>query len=79
MEYTGIGKLFWSENNVAEQPFYHTLNGKISFRNKKMALSLWAKNITDSSYIAYYFESMGHEFAQRGKPFNVGTDIQLTF
>lgn len=79
MEYTGIGKLFWSENNVAEQPFYHTLNGKISFRNKKMALSLWAKNITDSSYIAYYFESMGHEFAQRGKPFTIGTDIQLTF
>ncbi|MDY9918644.1 MAG: TonB-dependent receptor [Proteiniphilum sp.] len=79
MEYTGIGKLFWSENNVAEQPYYHTLNGKISFRHKRMTLSLWAKNITNDSYIAYYFESMGNEFAQQGKPFTIGTDIQLTF
>ena len=79
MEYNGIGKLFWSENNVAKQPFYHTLNGKVSFQCKKITLSLWAKNITNSSYIAYYFESMGSEFAQRGKPFTIGTDIQLTF
>ncbi len=79
MEYTGIGKLFWKDNNIGEQPYYHTLNGKVSFLCKKMALSFWAKNITNSSYIAYYFDSMGKEFAQRGKPFTMGTDIQLTF
>lgn len=79
MEYTGIGKLFWSENNVAEQSYYNTLNGKISFRQKKMTVSAWAKNITGESYITYYFESMGNQFAQQNKPFIIGMDIQLTF
>lgn len=79
MDYTGLGKLYWTESNVSEQPFYHTLNGQISLQYKRMSLSLWAKNITNTSYVSYYFETGGTKFAQRGKPFTIGTDIQFTF
>lgn len=77
--YRGLGKLFWNEDNRAAQSFYQTLNVDIALVRKGLSVDLWAKNITHTRYIAYYFESMGECFAQQGKPFTIGIDIHLTF
>ncbi|MDL2214807.1 TonB-dependent receptor [Dysgonomonas sp. OttesenSCG-928-M03] len=77
-QYTGQGKLYWREDNIAEQPFYGTLNARTSFIKGNVSLDLWAKNITDTDYIAYYFKSSG-SFAQKGKPFTCGLNLNLKF
>lgn len=78
-QYTGLGKLYWNEDNLGEQPYYGTFNARASFEMKKVTVDLWAKNITNKEYISYYFKSMGSTFAQAGKPFTCGVDFRLKF
>lgn len=78
-QYVGLGKLYWNEDNKGEQPYYGVFNGKVSFVSKKISIDLWAKNIGGKEYISYYFSSMGKTFAQAGKPFTFGTNINLKF
>lgn len=79
VQYTGLGKLYWSDDNNSVQDYYNTLNAKVAFILKGLSLDIWARNITNEKYITYYFESMGNKFAQRGKPFSLGVDVNLTF
>lgn len=78
-QYTGLGKLYWNEDNKASQPFYGIFNARTSFVMNKVSLDLWAKNIGGKEYISYYFSSMGNTFAQAGKPFTCGVDVRLKF
>ncbi|MFV0468187.1 MAG: TonB-dependent receptor [Dysgonomonas sp.] len=77
-QYSGLGKLYWTEENNAIQPFYGTLNGKLSFIKDKILVELWAKNITNTKYVTYYFTS-GSAFAQRGKPCTFGLNFNYKF
>lgn len=78
-QYVGLGKLYWNEDNKAMQPYYGTFNGKVSFVAKKISFDLWAKNIGCKDYISYYFTSMGKTFAQAGRPFTFGANVNLKF
>ncbi|SHF85574.1 TonB-dependent receptor [Dysgonomonas macrotermitis] len=78
-QYVGLGKLYWNEDNLASQPYYGVFNGKISFVAKNISIDLWAKNIGCKDYITYYFTSMGKTFAQAGRPFTFGTNINVKF
>lgn len=78
-QYTGVGKLYWREDNIASQPFYGLLNGRISFIKNDFSLDLWAKNITGQDYISYYFKSGRESYAQKGKPFTCGINLNLKF
>lgn len=78
-QYTAAGRLYWREDNVASQPFYGTLNGQVSFYKKNVSIDLWAKNITEKHYIAYYFKSMGGSYVQQGKPFTCGVNLNVKF
>lgn len=78
-QYNGVGKLYWNEDNVAIQPYYGTFNGQVSFIKNSYSLDFWMKNIGNKNYTTYYFKSMGNTFAQRGKPFSCGVNINLKF
>jgi len=78
-DYTGLGKLYWREENIAKQSFYGILNAKASFVRKNISLDLWAKNIGSEDYISYYFKASGASYAQRGKPFTCGVDVNFKF
>lgn len=73
----GVGKIYWNEDNKNYQPFYATLNAKIAYVKSFLTLELWAKNITNTHYTSYYFESQNKAFAQRGKPFTCGVNLVL--
>ena len=79
MQYSGLGKLFWNEDNITVQNYYQMLNADIWFVRKGLSIGLRAKNIMNEKYITYYFESMGERFAQQGKPFTLGVDINVKF
>lgn len=76
--YNGCGKIYWNEMNDVEQPFYGLLNAKVALRSSMFKLELWAKNITATEYGAFYFESFGRSFVQRGKPTTVGANLIFT-
>lgn len=78
-QYTGAGKIYWTERNDFYQKFYGTLNAKIGFRKGAVKLDVWAKNMLNTDYQAFYFESFGNSFVQKGKPFRMGADVSVSF
>ena len=40
-------------------------------------MGLWGKNLTNHDYRAFYFESMGRGFYQKGAPLQVGVDVRI--
>lgn len=78
-QYTGAGRIYWNEANDVQQPFYGLLNAKVSLRHDFVRLELWARNILNTNYGAFYFESFGNSFIQRGKPFTCGANLVFAF
>ena len=78
-QYTGAGRIYWNEANDVQQPFYGLLNAKVTLRHEFVRLELWARNILNTKYGAYYFESFGNSFIQRGKPFTCGANLVFAF
>ena len=79
LQCTGVGSIFWTELNDIKQPFYATLNGKIGVRKGIVRMNLWSRNLTNTSYQAFYFESFNTSFIQQGKPFQIGGEVSIVF
>lgn len=79
LNYTGTGRIYWNEDNRISQPYYGQLNAKVSATKGFITFAIWTKNLTNTQYTAFYFESMGKGLAQRGRPFTIGGNIQLSF
>lgn len=71
---TGTGKIYWTEDNQLKQPFYALLNLKIAATKGRFTWELWSKNTANTHYMSYAFASSAL-YAQRGKPFMMGTSI----
>lgn len=79
LQYTGAGKIFWTEKNDLSQNFYGLLNGKVGVRKGIVNLNVWSRNITGTDYQAFYFESFDKSFIQKGKPFQIGAEVAIAF
>lgn len=78
-QFCGVGKIFWTERNDTYQPFYGTVNAKVGVRKGIVNVNLWSRNITNTRYAAFYFESFGNPFIQLGKPFQIGAEVAIAF
>lgn len=78
LNYTGTGRIYWKEDNKVSQSYYGQLNGKVSATKGFATFAIWAKNITDTQYNAFYFESGGKGLAQRGRPFTIGGSVAIS-
>lgn len=76
---TGAGKIFWTEKNDISQDFYTVLNAKAGVRKGAVNVNIWSRNITNSDYQAFYFESFDNSFIQKGKPFQIGAEVGIAF
>lgn len=79
LNYTGAGKIYWTEKNDVSQSFYGTLNGRISLQAKALQIDFWGRNLTNKDYTTFYFESMERGFEQRSKPLQLGVDVRYHF
>ena len=77
MDFSGNGKLYWKEDNQISQPFYGIVNANLSLKKNIVTWGIWAKNITNTKYNSFYFESMGNGLAQKGKPFCIGGKVAI--
>ena len=79
LNYTGTGRIYWKEDNKVSQSYYGQLSGKVSATKGFATFAIWAKNITNTQYNAFYFESGGKGLAQLGRPFTIGGSVAITF
>ncbi|MEG2067732.1 MAG: TonB-dependent receptor [Tannerellaceae bacterium] len=78
-QFTGAGEIFWTEKNDISQKFYGTLNVKAGVRKGIVRVDLWSRNLTNTDYEAFYFESFGNSFMQKGKPLQIGAEVSVAF
>ena len=83
VQYTGAGKIYWTESNNASQSFYGLTNASITVEKGNVGLELWGKNIFDTTYNAFYFEASDMlgpigPFAQHGYPARIGATLKYT-
>lgn len=74
---TGTGRIYWTEQNNAWQNFYALLDGGITLDLAPVQIDLWGRNLTDTEFDTFYFESMSRGFAQQGRPFQLGVDVKI--
>ena len=79
VQYTGIGKIYWREDNALSQDFYSLVNAKVGITKGAFGLDIWAKNLFDTSYNAFYFDSSGSTFFQVGRPAEFGATLKVEF
>lgn len=75
----GLGKIYWTEDNLASEPFYNALDAKLSFYRKHLEFAVWANNIYNSRCRTFYFQSMNRGYSQKNKPFQCGFEIKFNF
>ncbi len=78
-QYNGAGKIYWTPANDIAQDVYGLLNFRAGFSKSIFTLDFWMKNALDTSYDAFYFESMNNSFVQKGKPMQLGADLIVRF
>lgn len=86
-QFTGKGKIYWTEANNVSQGFYGLLNAEVSLIKKGIELSFWGKNLTNTRYQAFYFETMNADditgnlngFVQQGRPLTFGGSLTWKF
>ncbi len=73
------GRLYWTEDNRVSQPIYTKADARIEAVMKAFSVTLWARNLTNTKYNSFYFESAGRGFEQHGKPMQIGVDVNVKF
>ncbi len=76
---TGLGRIYWADDNIVRQNFYATLNAKVSLTKGIFTWEVWGKNLTATDYMAYGFKASQGNYAQRGKPLTFGTAVSVFF
>ena len=74
----GTGSIYWDEENIYRQPFYAELGASVRFEHSRYSLDIWGKNLTDTKFNVFRYESIGHNFMQKGKPVRGGVTLRVT-
>lgn len=77
--YTGVGRIYWTEQNNMSQAFYGTLNGLLSLQKGNGEINFWVRNALNKDYATFYFESMGNGFMQKSHPIQAGIEVRCRF
>lgn len=68
-DFTGIGKIWWNENNSITGRPYSLMGADIELLFNKFSIYSRMENILSEKYHTFYFKSIGNSFFQDGKPF----------
>jgi len=76
---TSTGRIYWTESNSANQPFYTKFDARLAYETSRFTITLWGRNLTDRHYNTFYFESASRGYEQHAKPRQAGIDLTLHF
>lgn len=74
---SGADKIYWDEQNLYSQSLYMLLGARVQLAFKKVDVQLWGRNLTDTKYDTFWFESMSRGYEQHGKPLQLGITASL--
>lgn len=77
--YNQTGELYWNLTNDLKEESYGMLNAKVTFIRGNWQLDFWGKNLTNTQYHAFMFESGNKAYAQAGKPVQAGVNLSVKF
>lgn len=72
-----VGILWWDEQNLHEQNGYALLGAQLRLMMRNCDVTLWGRNLTQTSYDTFWFESMKRGYEQKGKPLQVGMTLNF--
>ena len=75
--YKGVGPIYWNEENTLRQNYYSLLEGSVRFAGKHYAVEVWGRNLTNTRYAVFHFESISHPFLQMGRPRTFGVTLSI--
>lgn len=79
LQYRGAGEIFWNEENTHSQDYYGLVDAKVSFIKGAFQFDVWSKNLFGAHYHAFYFDALGNEYVQVGKPVRFGVNLSVRF
>ena len=56
-----------------------TLGARLGVRLPYVTVTLWGRNLTDTRYATFYFQSFGNSFLQQAQPRTFGADLSFHF
>ncbi|MDZ7738044.1 MAG: TonB-dependent receptor plug domain-containing protein [Bacteroidales bacterium] len=77
--YRGTGAIYWNEENSHQQDYYSIADFKLGMIRNNLALDFWFKNLLNTDYEAFYFQSLGREYVQPGNPLHFGIRLSAKF
>lgn len=73
------GRTYWNESNSASQSMYTIFGAHAMYDLGNVTVNLWGKNLTNRHYQSFYFESLHRGYAQKGRPIQLGVDVNIKF
>lgn len=74
---SGVGRIYWNEANTLSQPFYVQFDASIRLEHRNYALDFWGRNLSNTRFDTFYFQSIGNSFLQRGRPRTFGISLSI--
>lgn len=74
---SGAGRIYWTESNDASQSLYTTLSARARLDFPHFSINVWGANLLNKHYQSFYFQSLQRAFAQKGRPLQVGLDVNV--
>ncbi len=78
INFRNTGRIYWNESNIRKQNAYSLLGAGVQVGFDNFEISIWGKNLTGTKYDIFYFMSMGNEFVQRGRPWQIGATLRFS-
>ena len=79
VELRGNGPIYWDSENQHRQDPYMTLGARLGVRLPYVTVAIWGRNLTDTRYATFYFQSFGNSFLQQAQPRTFGADLSFHF
>ncbi|MDE5728064.1 MAG: TonB-dependent receptor [Duncaniella sp.] len=76
-EVRGVGSIYWDEENLYRQPFYAQAAFTAGIHNPVWSVEVWMKNITDTRFNVFRFESVGKSYFQSGDRARFGVSLRI--
>jgi iron complex outermembrane recepter protein len=81
MNYSWQSDMFWATDNIAKEPSYGLVDGRIAIgpEDRTWSVAVWGKNLTDELYRVNVIPFFGDEVSQFGPPRTYGIDLTLRY
>lgn len=79
LNYHGVGNIYWNEANDLHEKYYSLIDAVVGIEKGIYRVELWGKNLLNTRYNTFHFQSFGNRFFQVGKPLQIGATLKIDF